>query len=235
MSYLGRHMARDAAPLISMRAARIMRGRRSILDGVSFDIHLGEIVGLVGPNGAGKTTLMKAMAGLLPLDAGEIRLAGRCGLQLDNPPFIEDIDGRGNLRMLAHLDGTTYGQVDEAMRAVGLDPALRTRVGGYSQGMRKRLGIAQAIMGDVSAIFLDEPMNGLDPEGMVTLRRVVAGQRDLGRAIIISSHLLGELEGMCDSVYLVARGKVRRLTWDSEPGGLEKAYLGVCDGRDGCA
>lgn len=219
---------RHGAPVVAMRGVRIDRGRRSVLVGIDLDINPGEVVGLVGPNGSGKTTLMKAMAGLISPASGEMRRTGRCGIQLEFPPFVEDATGRSNLLLLARLDGTCADRVDGAIREVGLDPGLATRVRGYSQGMRKRLGIAQAVMGDVSAVLLDEPMNGLDPAGMVALRDIVSEQAQAGRAVVISSHLLGELEGMCDSVYLVAKGGVAPLSWIREPGGLERAYLEAC-------
>lgn len=221
-------LRRHGVPVVAMRGVRIDRGHRTVLAGVDLLVNPGEVVGLVGPNGSGKTTLMKAMAGLISPTSGEARRTGRCGIQLEFPPFVEDATGRGNLLLLARLDGTRADQVDGAMREVGLDPSLATKVRGYSQGMRKRLGIAQAVMGEVSAVLLDEPMNGLDPAGMVALRGVVSGQAQEGRAVVISSHLLGELEGMCDSVYLVAKGGVASLSWDREPGSLERAYLKAC-------
>lgn len=205
-----------------------------ILEGVSLDAAAGDVIALVGPNGAGKSSLMKVIAGLVPPSAGEGSVAGctlghapypHCGMMPEYPAFVDEYRGLKNLAMLAELSGIAPARLGGLMEAVGLDPALKTPVGAYSQGMRKRLALAAATMGDPDILLLDEPANGLDPEGVRILRRVVRDRAAQGCMVFISSHLLAELEEVCTKAYLVESGRVTPIAIEGERGYLERAYF----------
>jgi ABC-2 type transport system ATP-binding protein len=189
------------------------------LDGLSFAVAPGQVTGFVGPNGAGKSTTMRVILGLDAPDAGSALVGGRpyqslrqpmhhVGSLLDAGALQPSRTGRNHLLWLAHSQGLTARRVDEVIGQAGLDKAVRRKAGGYSLGMRQRLGIAAAMLGDPPVIMLDEPFNGLDPEGIVWMRgflRSLAGQ---GRAVLVSSHLMSELEDTADHLVVIGRGKV---------------------------
>jgi len=194
-------------------------GSTTALDGMTFTAVPGRVTGFVGPNGAGKSTTMRIVLGLHAADAGRALVGGRpyrslscplrhLGALLDASAVHPARSGRNHLLWLAHSQGLGRGRVAEVMAQVGLDSAGRRWAGGYSLGMRQRLGIAAALLGDPPAIMLDEPFNGMDPEGIVWMRgflRALAGQ---GRAVLVSSHLMTELQGMADHLVVVGRGRV---------------------------
>ncbi len=191
------------------------------VDHVDLEVRAGEVRGLLGPNGAGKTTLLRMLFGLVAPDAGSIELFGRPlhgpdRLSLDgvagfveDPSFYPYLSGRANLELLAELDGTGARQrIDAALERVDLLDRARDRVGGYSSGMRQRLGIAAALLRKPRLLLLDEPTSGLDPAGA---REVAALLRELsshGTAVLLSSHLIGEIETACDGFTVIARGRV---------------------------
>jgi ABC-2 type transport system ATP-binding protein len=189
------------------------------LDGMSFTVTPGQVTGFVGPNGAGKSTTMRVIVGLDAPDAGSALVGGRpyhslrhplrqVGSLLDAGALQPSRTGRNHLLWLAHSQGLAATRVDEVIAQAGLERAARRRAGGYSLGMRQRLGLAAAMLGDPPVLMLDEPFNGLDPEGIVWMREFLAGLAAQGRAVLVSSHLMSELEDTAGRLVIVGRGKV---------------------------
>jgi ABC-2 type transport system ATP-binding protein len=189
------------------------------LDGMSFAVMPGQVTGFIGPNGAGKSTTMRVILGLDAADRGTARVGGRpyaslrrpltqLGSLLDASALQPGRTGGNHLLWLAHSQGLGVKRVDAVIEQVGLATAARRKAGGYSLGMRQRLGIAAAMLGDPPTLMFDEPFNGMDPEGIIWMRdflRDLAGQ---GRAVLVSSHLMSELEDTADHLVIVGRGKV---------------------------
>jgi ABC-2 type transport system ATP-binding protein len=194
-------------------------GSTVALDGMTFTVRPGQVTGFVGPNGAGKSTTMRVILGLDAADEGEALIDGQpyrslrhplghVGSLLDAGALQPSRSGRNHLLWLAHSQGLTARRVDEVIGQAGLQTVARRKAGGYSLGMRQRLGVAAAMLGDPAVLMLDEPFNGLDPEGIVWMRgflRALAGQ---GRAVLVSSHLMSELQDTADHLVVVGRGKV---------------------------
>jgi ABC-2 type transport system ATP-binding protein len=194
-------------------------GQTVALDGLSFTVRPGQVTGFVGPNGAGKSTTMRVILGLDSVEQGSTLVGGRpyrslhrplshVGSLLDASALHPGRSGRNHLLWLAHSQGLTASRVDEVVEQAGLQGMARRRAGGYSLGMRQRLGLAAAMLGDPPILLLDEPFNGLDPEGIVWMRgflRELAGQ---GRAVFVSSHLMGELQDMADHLVVIGRGRL---------------------------
>ena len=184
-----------------------------ILNKVSFELGSGEIVGLIGPNGAGKTSIMKILVGLTRNYTGEVDLSGvrDIGSMIETPSFYPYNTGYQNLMYFAGLNGVGKKKVGELLELLGLMDAANKNVKTYSLGMRQRLGIAQALLKDPDVLILDEPTNGLDPEGIYEVReyiRKIANEKNI--TVLISSHLLGELEKMCDRAIIIKKGEVIR-------------------------
>jgi ABC-2 type transport system ATP-binding protein len=187
---------------------------------LSFDIHPGRVTGFLGPNGAGKSTTLRALLGLVRPSSGSATFGGQRYEQLEHPAarvgaVLEDASfhpgrsARNHLRVLAVTGGHPAHRVDEVLTAVGLDDAADRRVKGYSMGMRQRLAIAAALLGDPEVLILDEPTNGLDPPGISWLRGLVREQAARGRAVLISSHVLAEVAQSVDDVVVIADGQLR--------------------------
>jgi ABC-2 type transport system ATP-binding protein len=204
---------------ISMSGLRKRFGTTLALDGMSFTVQPGQVTGFVGPNGAGKSTTMRIILGLDAADAGSALIGGRpytslrrplcsVGALLDAGALQPGRSGRNHLRWLARSQGLPVRRIDEVAALVGLESAIRRRAGGYSLGMRQRLGIAAALLGDPPVLILDEPFNGMDPEGIVWMRGFLRSLAAEGRSVLVSSHLMGELEDMADHVVIVGRGRV---------------------------
>ena len=220
---------------IRLRNIGVRLGGRTILRKVSLDADPGDVIGLMGPNGSGKSTLLKMLAGLVVPSSGEGSvcgnpigrgIAGSVGLMLEIPPFIDHRAGKENLALLEKVGGSSAISPAELMWMVGLDPEDRTAVGAYSQGMRKRLGFAQALQTDPQVYLLDEPMNGLDPLGKVMMREKISELSAAGRIVVVSSHLLDELERICTKVYLANGGCVRQVeSRFLRDGLLEEVYV----------
>lgn len=184
-----------------------------ILNKVSFELGSGEIVGLIGPNGAGKTSIMKILVGLTRNYTGEVDLSGvrDIGSMIETPNFYPYNTGYQNLMYFAGLNGVGKKKVGELLELLGLMDAANKNVKAYSLGMRQRLGIAQALLKDPDVLVLDEPTNGLDPEGIYEVReyiRKIANEKNI--TVLISSHLLGELEKMCDRAIIIKKGEIIR-------------------------
>ncbi|MET8161110.1 alpha/beta fold hydrolase [Sphaerisporangium sp. NPDC005289] len=191
------------------------------VDELSFQVDRGQVLGLLGPNGAGKTTTMRMMMGLIHPDAGEIRIFGhrvtpgapvlsRLGSFVEGPGFLPHLSGRENLELYWRATGRPKGDahMEEALEIAGLGAALDRAVRTYSQGMRQRLAIAQAMLGLPDLLVLDEPTNGLDPPQIAEMRRVLTRYAAAGRTVIVSSHLLAEVEQTCDHVVVMHRGRL---------------------------
>jgi ABC-2 type transport system ATP-binding protein len=194
-------------------------GTVQALDGMTFAVHPGHVTGFVGPNGAGKSTTIRVIVGLDAPDAGTATIGGRRYQSLQNPlthvgslldagALQPGRSARNHLLWLAHSQGLKAGRVDEVIAAAGLEAAARRKAGGYSLGMRQRLGIAAALLGDPPVLIFDEPFNGMDPEGIVWMKGFLRSLAAQGRAVLVSSHLMAELEDTADHLVVVGRGKV---------------------------
>jgi ABC-2 type transport system ATP-binding protein len=185
-------------------------GGTTALDEVSLDIGRGELHGLVGPNGAGKTTLLRALLGLVRPDAGDVRVTGTTAGFVDVPRHYPYLTGRRNLQVLRRLDGEqTHLGVDEALGTVGLSGAADTQVRGWSTGMRQRLGLAAALVRRPDVLVVDEPTSGLDPVGVAEVYAVLTDLASQGTTVVLSSHQLVDVAGLCEVVTLLGRGTVR--------------------------
>ncbi|MFD8009298.1 ATP-binding cassette domain-containing protein [Streptomyces sp. NPDC058955] len=204
---------------IEVEGLRKRFGATQALDGMSFEVRPGRVTGFVGPNGAGKSTTMRVVLGLDTPDAGRALVGGRpyrslaeplcrLGSLLDAGALQPSRSARDHLLWLAHTQGLPADRVSRVLARVGLADAARRRAGGFSLGMRQRLGIAAALLGDPPALMLDEPFNGLDPEGIRWIRALLTSLAAEGRAVLVSSHLMSELEGVADHLVVVGRGRV---------------------------
>jgi len=195
------------------------RFRKTVaVDDLSFKVREGAITGFLGPNGAGKTTTLRIVLGLVRATSGQALVMGRPYRGLDSPTrrvgavleaanFHPGRSGRNHLRVLATATGIPLSRVDEVLSLVGLTDAAGRRVGGYSLGMRQRLSLAGALLGEPQVLVLDEPANGLDPQGIRWLRELLRSLASQGKTILVSSHVLPEIEQIADEVVIIHRGK----------------------------
>ena len=204
---------------IEVNGLRKRFGPALALDGMSFTVEPGQVTGFVGPNGAGKSTTMRVILGLDAADEGKALVGGKpytslrqpmrvLGSLLDAGALQPSRSARNHLLWLAHSQGLTARRVDEVIEQAGFAGVARRRAGGYSLGMRQRLGIAAAMLANPAAIMLDEPFNGMDPEGIVWMRGFLRALAADGRAVLVSSHLMSELQDTADHLIVVGRGKV---------------------------
>ncbi len=229
-------MASAAASAARIRGLTKHYGDQVALDGVDLELAPGELRGLLGLNGAGKTTLLRALFGLVQADAGSIELLGRKTSVSRRPPlsgvagFVEDprfypyLSGRANLELLAGLDDAGEAGIEGALSRVGLGQRAADRVGSYSTGMRQRLGIAAALLRNPRLLLLDEPTSGLDPAGTREVSRLLSELSAQGVAVIVSSHLIGELDTLCDSYTILRAGRV---VWDGPGARLDAEAPGA--------
>ena len=197
-------------------------GLKTIVEDITFDMHEGEIIGLLGPNGSGKTTIMRMMVGLTkvskgdvycfekPLGLGKTTMLKEVGAMIETPEFYNYMSGWSNLKQSARVCGkkVTRARMKELVEFVGLKKVIRKKVKTYSLGMRQRLGLAQALLNDPKILILDEPVNGLDPQGVQDFRNKLKEIAATGVSILISSHLLDEIEKVCDRVIVIEKGKI---------------------------
>ncbi|MFG1927748.1 ABC transporter ATP-binding protein [Cryptosporangium sp. NPDC048952] len=194
-------------------------GRTTVVDGLSFTVEPGRVTGFLGPNGAGKSTTMRLIAGLDAPTRGRATVAGRpyaeheaplrtLGMLLDAGAAHPGRTARAHLRALAATTNLPSKRVDDVLAMVGLETVANTRVGRFSLGMRQRLGIASALLGDPQAIMLDEPVNGLDPDGVRWLRELLRSLAAEGRTVLVSSHLMSEMTLTADHLVIIGRGKL---------------------------
>jgi ABC-2 type transport system ATP-binding protein len=204
---------------IEVSGLRKRFGSVTALDGMSFTVRPGHVTGFVGPNGAGKSTTMRVILGLDAAEEGSALIGGQAyrrlrhplshvGALLDAAALQPGRSGRNHLLWLAHSQGLTAKRVDAVIAQAGLESAARRKAGGYSLGMRQRLGIAAALLGDPAVLLLDEPVNGMDPEGIIWMRGFLRSLAAQGRAVLVSSHLMSELQDTADHLVIVGRGAV---------------------------
>ena len=197
-------------------------GKRVILDQVSVTLEEGEVVGLVGPNGAGKSTFIKSILGLYNIDEGDVKICGfdvykqhrdalsKVGSIVENPDIYQNISGRKNLKICALMNDLPKNtDIDSVVHLVRMESRIDDKVKTYSLGMKQRLGLASALLNHPKLLILDEPINGLDPQGIMELRQIV---RDLSKkdkmTVLISSHILAEIGQMCDRIIMIDQGKI---------------------------
>jgi ABC-2 type transport system ATP-binding protein len=204
---------------IEVTGLRKRFGSTLALDGMSFIVQPGQVTGFVGPNGAGKSTTMRVILGLDAPDQGRALIGGQpypklrrplshIGAMLDAAALQPGRTARNHLLWLAHSQGLSGRRVDEVIERVGLTSAARRKAGGFSLGMRQRLGIAAAMLGDPPVLMFDEPFNGMDPEGIIWMRGYLRSLAAEGRAVLVSSHLMSELQDCADHVIVAGRGRV---------------------------
>jgi ABC-2 type transport system ATP-binding protein len=208
------------APPIEVRGLVKRYGDLTAVAGIDLTVDRGDVYGYLGPNGAGKTTSLRMMLGLIRPTEGIVRLFGRdpqAGVEalagvagfVEAPAFYPYFSGRRNLELLAAFDGDgAAGRIDAALATVELEGRAGDRVGGYSHGMRQRLGIAASLLREPRLLLLDEPATGLDPAGMRDMRRLIRRLADEGITVLLSSHLLGEVEELCNRVAIVREGTI---------------------------
>jgi ABC-2 type transport system ATP-binding protein len=210
---------------VALEASHLTKviGERTIVDDVSFALRPGEVFGFLGPNGAGKTTTIRMLVGLIKPTHGTVTVCGfdlrrqfeqamRCiGCIVENPDLYRFMTGRENLEHFARMLGAGNAEIERVASLVNLAHRLEQRVGTYSLGMRQRLGIAQAMLGNPRVLILDEPANGLDPAGIREIRELIRGlAAGRGMAVFVSSHLLAEIELTADRVAIIHKGKILR-------------------------
>ena len=196
-------------------------GLRKAVDGLNLEIPDGSVYGFLGPNGSGKSTTIRMMTGLISPDEGEVYIQGNSvqklrnkalssvGALIERADFHKHLSGKTNLEMLARMDGTDMSRVQTVLDRTGLGNRSKDKVKTYSQGMKQRLGIAQALLSNPRLLILDEPTNGLDPQGMKEVRDLVRELSSEGITIFISSHLLDEVQKICSHVAMISQGKLK--------------------------
>jgi ABC-2 type transport system ATP-binding protein len=205
--------------MIEVRGLSKRYGPTVAVDGLSFDVRPGVVTGFLGPNGSGKSTTMRLMLDLDTPDAGQVRIDGRryrelrwplreVGALLEARSFHPGRSARAHLAALAASNGIGRYRVEEVLELVGLAGAAGRRVGRFSLGMGQRLGIAAALLGDPGVLLLDEPVNGLDPEGIRWIRTLLRSLASQGRTVLVSSHLIGELARTADQVVVIGQGRL---------------------------
>lgn len=230
---------------IDVTGLRKRFGRTQALDGITFTVAPGTVTGFVGPNGAGKSTTMRVILGLDSVDEGTATIGGRpyvslkhpmrqVGSLLDAGALQPSRSGRNHLLWIARSQRLPTRRVDEVIELVGLGLAARRQAGGYSLGMRQRLGIAAAMLGDPPTLIMDEPFNGMDPEGIIWMRGFLRELAAEGRAVLVSSHLLSELPDVADHVVVIGCGRVLADATIAEltagPSSLEDVYVRLTTG-----
>ena len=192
-------------------------GQHLAVDDINLRVRRGEVYGFLGPNGAGKTTTMRMLLGLvrptsgsaevLGLRPGDPAALGRIGMLVETPAFYPYLSGRDNLRVMARYRGVADAAVEKVLRAVDLFDRSGDKFSKYSLGMKQRLGVASAMLGDPELLILDEPTNGLDPAGVSDMRRLIRALADAGHTVLLSSHMLAEVQQLCDRAGVISKGK----------------------------
>jgi ABC-2 type transport system ATP-binding protein len=237
-------MPNQPAAIEAVNISKSFGNRKAVID-VSFSVKQGEVFGLIGPNGAGKTTVIRMIVGLIKPTSGSISILGHdierdfetainpVGAIVENPEMYKYFSGKQNLRQYARMRrGVTEARIDEVVALVGLTERIDEKITRYSLGMRQRLGLAQAILHNPQVLILDEPTNGLDPQGIQELRAMIRHLADShGMAVLLSSHLLHDVQAVCDSIGVISQGRtVASGNVGSFTQGKAKAYkLAVSD------
>jgi ABC-type multidrug transport system ATPase subunit len=212
------HQDQDGAVLVETRGLTKRYGSITAVNDLGLTIRRGEVYGFLGPNGAGKTTTLRMLLGLIRPTSGTARVLGekpgdpeglaRLGALVESPAFYPYLSGKDNLRVMARYADVPWWRVDEVLMEVELQGRARDKFRKYSLGMKQRLGVAAALLKDPDLLILDEPTNGLDPEGMADMRALIRALGSDERTVLLSSHLLGEVEQICDRVGVVRKGKL---------------------------
>jgi ABC-2 type transport system ATP-binding protein len=231
-------------PIVTRRLGKRYRHGTAV-DGLDLRVRLGEVYGLLGPNGAGKTTTLRILVGLVRPSAGSASVLGlppghpsalaRLGALVEAPAFYPYLSGWRNLLLLARSSAVPAGRVDVVLDRAGLTGSAHRRYGTYSLGMKQRLGVAAALLKDPELLILDEPGNGLDPRGMVEMRDLIRALRDENRTVLLCSHLLAEVEKVCDRIGVVDQGRLVAEGPLAEVGQgrtLEELYLELVENRE---
>lgn len=207
-----------APPAVELRRIEIRYGARVTIGPIEAEVRPGSVLGLIGPNGSGKTSIMRAMCGLQPLHAGEIRVLGNpvrpgvpvpdVGAMIEEPRFYPWLSATENLLLAAGGRPAWSDRIPSVLEQVGLAGAAERPVGAFSQGMRQRLGVARALMGEPRMLVLDEPTNGLDGQGVAQMRALLDDFVAAGTSIVLSSHMVGEIQAVADDVLVLAAGQV---------------------------
>ena len=209
--------------VIEMKSVVKRWGNNTVLKSVDLEVNSSEIVGIIGHNGSGKTVLMKCICGFITPDSGEITVSGKrvgkdvdipknIGLIIESPGFLPNFSGFSNLWQLAKIRGKiSKEEVRQVIEKVGLNPDEKKHVGKYSLGMKQRLGIAQAIMENPDILILDEPMNGLDKNGVEDMRKLFLQLKENGKTIIVASHNSMDIDVLCDTVYEINNGILTKI------------------------
>ena len=208
--------------VLEVKGVKKKLGKREIIKGLDLSVNEGEIFGFLGPNGAGKTTTIRMLVGLISPNEGEIVVCGKSvlsekeqalknvGAVVENPELYKYLSGRENLMQIARIRKVSKEEVEELIDLVGLNDRIDDKVRKYSLGMKQRLGLAAALIGDPKLLILDEPTNGLDPSGIIDFRDVVKkAARERGMAVFISSHILSEVQNLCDRVAFINNGVIK--------------------------
>ena len=217
-------MTKPDGPAIRVHGLQKRFGRKEAISGLDFSVPAGAVAGFLGPNGAGKTTTLRLLLGLVPADSGSMEMLGvsmpdcrsrvleQTGSLVEKPSFIDHFTGFDNLWWFGSLNQpVTPSRIDEVLSRVNLSDACRQTFGTYSTGMKQRLGVAYAILHRPKLLILDEPTNGMDPQGRVQMRDILREIHGIeGTTIFLSSHLLDEIQRLCDYVVIVDRGRIRR-------------------------
>lgn len=208
---------------IEINDLKMIFGKDEVLKGITHSFEKGKVHGIVGNNGSGKTVMMKCICGFLKPTSGTVKVNGKLigrqedfpkslGLIIEAPGFLPHLSGFRNLSILASVNKKINKQrIKDTIRLVGLDPDMKKPVGKYSLGMRQRLGIAQAIMEDPELLILDEPMNGLDKNGVQEMRELLKGLVEKGKTIILSSHNPADIDALCDTVCEMDGGRLTKM------------------------
>ena len=208
--------------VLEVKGLKKRLGKREIIKGINFSVKDGEIFGFLGPNGAGKTTTIRMLVGLIAPNEGEIKISGKdvqkekeealknVGAVVENPELYKYLSGRENLMQIARIRKVSKEEVEELIELVGLKDRIDDKVKKYSLGMKQRLGLAAALIGEPKLLILDEPTNGLDPSGIIDFREVVKkAAKEKGMAVFISSHILSEVQNLCDRVAFTNGGVIK--------------------------
>lgn len=221
-------------------------GTRNVVDDISFTAEPGRVTGFLGPNGAGKSSTLRILLGLDKATSGTALINGSAyrsmhnplrtvGAMLDGPGANKGHTAKAHLTWIAQSNGIPLSRISEVLAKTGLSDASRTRIGGFSLGMGQRLGIAAALLGDPEILVLDEPTNGLDPDGIRWIRRFLRSMAEDGKTVLVSSHLMGEMEETADDFVVIARGLVVAQGAGDEVRGnhcnLETAFFALTEGQ----
>jgi ABC-type multidrug transport system ATPase subunit len=211
-------MNETVSPLVEVTGLTKRYGDTIAVDGVDLTVRPGEVYGFLGPNGAGKTTTLRILTGLISPTSGSVRVLGgrpghadvlaRTGSLIESPAFYPYLSGLDNLRLLAEYAAVARARIHEVLELVDLTDRARDRFSTYSLGMKQRLGVAAALLKDPELVILDEPTNGLDPAGMRDMRRLIRELGTGGRTVLLSSHLLGEVQQICDRIGIISHGRM---------------------------